>query len=173
MRVAAVAKRAGMAHPNILHHFGSREGLLRALAARVFERATARVSATIAPFFIARPGDPVQSLASVLDAVYRDTQGRLVAWLVLSDMLDEGDIPEFEPLVDIAHQWRVQNFGETDPTDTRQVILLGASAMLGHAIVGEGIAKGLGLPADDSAGSGPSRFALWLAKLIVSREGRG
>jgi AcrR family transcriptional regulator len=146
LRVAAVAKRAGMAHPNILHHFGSREGLLRALAARVFERATARVSEAIAPSFASPPEDRIGALAAVLDAVYRDTQGRLVAWLVLSDLLDEGDIPEFEPLVDIAHQWRVHNFGPKDPVDTRRVILLGASAMLGHAIIGEGVAKGLGLP---------------------------
>ncbi len=169
LRVAAVAKKAGMAHPNILHHFGSREGLLRALAARVFERATARVSDAIVASFASPPEDLVQGVAAVLDAVYHDTQGRLVAWLVLSDLLDEDDAPEFGPLVDVAHQWRVQTFGASDPVDTRRVILLGATAMLGHATIGEGVAKGLGLP-DEPTGS-PSAFALWLAELLITREG--
>ena len=30
LRISAVAKKAGMAHPNIIHHFGSREGLIDA-----------------------------------------------------------------------------------------------------------------------------------------------
>ena len=41
LRISAVAKRAGMAHPNIIHHFGSRDGMVNALAERVGNRATA------------------------------------------------------------------------------------------------------------------------------------
>ena len=47
LRISAVAKKAGMAHPNIIHHFGSRDGLVNALADRVGERATARITQAI------------------------------------------------------------------------------------------------------------------------------
>jgi len=48
LRISAVAKRAGMAHPNIIHHFGSRDGLLNALAAN--ESANEQPSELLKPF---------------------------------------------------------------------------------------------------------------------------
>src|ERR1700761_1952547 len=38
LRLQDVARLAGISHPTILHHFGSREGLVRALNLRALER---------------------------------------------------------------------------------------------------------------------------------------
>src|SRR6201996_6803883 len=40
LRLQDVARLAGISHPTILHHFGSREGLVRALNLRAVERLT-------------------------------------------------------------------------------------------------------------------------------------
>ena len=42
LRLQDVARAAGVSHPTILHHFGSREGLVRALNLRSLEALTAR-----------------------------------------------------------------------------------------------------------------------------------
>ena len=38
LRLADVAHQAGVSHPTILHHFGSREGLVHAINKRAFEK---------------------------------------------------------------------------------------------------------------------------------------
>ncbi len=38
LRLQEVAKAAGVSHPTILHHFGSREGLIQALNLRSVEQ---------------------------------------------------------------------------------------------------------------------------------------
>jgi len=38
LRLQDVAKEAGVSHPTILHHFGSREGLVKALHLRALEK---------------------------------------------------------------------------------------------------------------------------------------
>ena len=38
LRLEAVAKAAGVSHPTILHHFGSREGLIHALNGKTVEQ---------------------------------------------------------------------------------------------------------------------------------------
>src|SRR5471032_826992 len=43
IRLQDVARAAGVSHPTILHHFGSREGLVRALNLRTLEDLTRTV----------------------------------------------------------------------------------------------------------------------------------
>src|SRR5438067_904808 len=40
LRLQDVAREAGVSHPTILHHFGSREGLMQALNARTMDQLT-------------------------------------------------------------------------------------------------------------------------------------
>lgn len=166
LRVAAVAKRAGMAHPNVLHHFGSREGLLKAMTARTLQRSTDRVVRAIAASVGAGPTERADALARVLHAVYEGDQGRLMAWLVLSGRADEADRPDLEPLVAIAHTWRTADVGPADINDTRRLILLSALALLGDSIAGEGLVEGLRLGHGDS---GRREFRAWLARFLLGQ----
>ena len=67
LRISAVAKKAGMAHPNIIHHFGSRDGLINALAERVGQRATARITEAIKQATDASPEDRIDAMTHVLE----------------------------------------------------------------------------------------------------------
>ncbi len=59
LRIAAVAKAAKMAHPNVLHHFGSREGLLNALTTRTLKRAADRVVRVVGEMLIDRDEEDI------------------------------------------------------------------------------------------------------------------
>ena len=164
LRIKDVAQRAGMAHPNVLHHFGSREGLLRALTVRTTERVTSRVLNAMAEAMRSTPDDRIATLTKVLDAVYEGDQGRLLAWLIISGRVEGLEQPDLEPLVEITHAWRTAAIGPADVDDTRRLILLGSLALLGDAIAGEGMVESLKLGAGER---GRQEFRAWLARFIL------
>jgi len=166
LRIKDVAKRAGMAHPNVLHHFGSREGLLRALTVRTTERVTSRVVRAMEAAMASTPDDRAATLARILDAVYEGEQGRVLAWLILSGRVEGVEAPDLGPLVRIAHAWRTSALGPADVDDTRRLILLASLALLGDAIVGEGLVEALELGSGDS---GRREFRAWLARFILNQ----
>lgn len=167
MRIKDVAARAGMAHPNVLHHFGSREGLLCALTVRTTERVTTRVMQAMgAAIRAGEPEDRVETLARILDAVYEGDQGRLLAWLIISGRVEGVERPDLGPLVQITHAWRTAAIGPADVRDTRRLILLASLALLGDAIAGEGLAEALELGEGDA---GRRAFRTWLASFILDQ----
>jgi len=164
LRITAVAEKAGMAHPNVLHHFGSREGLLRALTARTVQRATDRVVRAMADSVAADPEQRVAALTRVLDAMDEGDQGRLLAWLVISGRAGEVESPDMEPLVRVSHEWRTAAVGPANIEDTRRLVLLSAMALVGDAVSGEGLVEGLKL---GKGNEGRRAFRAWLAELLL------
>src|SRR5439155_767130 len=80
LRLQEIAAAAGISHPLILHHFGSREGLVRALT----QEAVAELRDTL----IASMGSPDFSLEQQLDQVFEAFQNGLaqrLAWLATID----------------------------------------------------------------------------------------
>jgi len=166
LRIKDVAKHASMAHPNVLHHFGSREGLLRALTVRTTSRVTSRVVRAMEAAMQSTPEEHAEILAGVLDAVYEGDQGRLLAWLILSGRVEGVEQPDLEPLVTITHAWRTAAVGAADVEDTRRLILLGALALLGDAIAGEGMVESLQL---GEGARGRKEFRAWLAGFMIAQ----
>lgn len=164
LRITTVAQKAGMAHPNVLHHFGSREGLLRALTSRAVQGATDRVVRAMGDPVAANPQEPVASLTRILDAMDEGDQGRILAWLVISGRAGEFDRPDMEPLVRVAHQWRTAAVGPADIEDTRQLVLLSAMALVGDAVSGAGLVEGLRLGEGEE---GRRAFRAWLAEFLL------
>src|SRR5262245_19200587 len=81
IRLQAVAAAVGVSHPAVLHHFGSREGLVEA----VVDRAVARLEEDLLTVLSARGSpDPVDLLARVSATLADRGHARLVAWLTLS-----------------------------------------------------------------------------------------
>src|SRR5437016_12760729 len=80
LRLQDIAAEAGISHPLILHHFGSRAGLVRAL--------TREAAAELKDRLIAAMTQPEYSIGEQLDQVFDAFHGGLaqrLAWLAVED----------------------------------------------------------------------------------------
>jgi AcrR family transcriptional regulator len=163
IRLMDVARDVGVSHPTILHHFGSREGLIEAVVRRAFDNLEAELVAELA----ADTG--TERTAALLERVFRvlgdHGYARLLAWLVLSDRAPESPPAEhLSAIARVAHAHRVAQHGEAPFEDTLFSLLLAALAMFGDAVAGDVIRASGGLAGDADASR---RFRLWLARLLV------
>src|SRR5262249_48055783 len=104
LRLQEIAAAAGVSHPLILHHFGSREGLVRALV----QEAVAELRDKL----IDAMGSPGSSLADQLDQVfdaYRDGLAQRLAWLATIDPAGEHVAPStiLRDIAESLHSRRV------------------------------------------------------------------
>lgn len=157
LRLQEVAARAGVSHPTILHHFGSREGLVRALNKRAFERLNATaMNAT------ARSSD--EGLKATF-AAYREGLAQRMIWLMQSkEPPAPGRQDLFEDVVERFHQLR-KSFArpgmEPDMRDSRAVIHLTALAAFGDALIGARLRN-----AGAKEGEERAAFERWFAELL-------
>src|SRR4029077_805945 len=80
LRLQEIAAAAGISHPLILHHFGSRAGLVRAL--------TQEAAAELRDRLVQSMTQPEYSLGEQLDQVFDAFRGGLaqrLAWLLVED----------------------------------------------------------------------------------------
>jgi len=134
LRLQDVARAAGVSHPTILHHFGSREGLVRALNQRSVE---ALRNSVLAQLETAQSGgDNIKRTF----AAYRDGIAQRLLWLIQSGAdQTPGGLRILDEIVEALHALRVK-FAEPgsvpDIEDTRAVIHLTTLAAFGDAIIG-------------------------------------
>jgi AcrR family transcriptional regulator len=172
IRLQDIARDVGISHPAILHHFESREGLMRALARSAMSAMNADVLRAIA--------DPRRDTApgAVLDRVF-ETLGesghaRLLAWAALSPhgpTPGDDDQQLLRGLADALYQRLRERARRADATpppreDTVFAVRLTAAAMIGDALLGGVFSRSAGL-ADDHAVQ--RRFRNWLARLLDER----
>ena len=133
LRLQDVAKLAGISHPTILHHFGSREGLVRALNLRALERLTTSA--------VPGPADADSSIDGVKLSfeAYRDGLAQRMVWLLQSSDQSPGRTALFDEVVERFHKLREQfarpGF-EPDMADSRAVVHLITIAAFGDALIG-------------------------------------
>lgn len=178
VRLQEIAGDLGVSHPAILHHFGSREDLLRAVMERALGGLRADLLATVTttgPDHI----DVAAQIEHVFDVLGRHGQARLMAWFALAGEAPQsaGD-REFDffirELATLVHQRRLERYAEDGrppppADDTLFTILLATLALLGDALLGDSARASSGLADPDS---GP-RFRKWFAELIVAHlDGR-
>jgi len=167
LRLKELASEIGVSHPAILHHFGSRTALVKAVFSRMTERLQKQITGSLTTEF-----DPASG-ATLLEGVFRALadrgNARMFAWLFLAQDEQVDDPIEYgSHLRDIAgavHRIRTERHGGTPPPfeDTLFTVLLSALALFGNAIAGEPLRRSAGLrtaPEDDR------RFVLWLAALL-------
>ncbi|MCC5952783.1 MAG: TetR/AcrR family transcriptional regulator [Acidimicrobiia bacterium] len=137
LNLREVADAAGVTPANIYHHFGSRQGLLRAAIAH-------RLAQLTAPIDVAVHGSLVEWRTSIFDLVQSLPEMRSTALLALDEDPDYEPIPLWELAQE--HYGRLIDEGELD-TDTDVVALhlvtLGASMAV--SIYGDGAARQLGM----------------------------
>jgi AcrR family transcriptional regulator len=133
LRLQDVAKLAGISHPTILHHFGSREGLVRALNLRAVERLT---DTTVSRFPAAESS--MDSIEKTF-AAYRDGLAQRTVWLLQSADKPPDRSALFDQVVEKFHQLR-RHFArpgvEPDIADSRAIIHLATIAAFGDALIG-------------------------------------
>jgi AcrR family transcriptional regulator len=166
LRLQEIAAAAGISHPLILHHFGSREGLVRALTREAaIELKDKLVGAMTAGDF---------SVGDQIDRVFEAFRGGLaqrMAWLATVD--PEGDQGASLMIQrEIADHLHARRLAAAPPgTEIRRegtefLVHLVAIAALGDAIFGAQLRRSAGIEAPDA----DRRFRAWFAELVRGRE---
>jgi AcrR family transcriptional regulator len=163
LRLQEIAAAAGISHPLILHHFGSREGLVRAL--------TQQAVAELRDKLVTAMGSADYSLEQQLDQVFdafRDGLAQRLAWLATID--PTGEPAEAATVMrDIADSLHARRVATAPPgvaperADTEALVHLIAAAAFGDAIFGPRLRRSAGLPLTSET---EHRFLAWLAALI-------
>src|SRR5437667_4104100 len=169
LRLQEIAAAAGISHPLILHHFGSREGLVRAL--------TQQAVAELRDKLIAAMGSAEYSLEQQLDQVFdafRDGLAQRLAWLATIDRDGEParTATIMRDIADSLHARRVATAppgAVPDRADTESLVHLIAVAAFGDALVGARLWRNAGLPVTRDT---EQRFRAWLAALIREHSAR-
>jgi len=177
LRLQELAADLGISHPAILHHFGSREGLLAALATHGVQGLNAELAGRIRRGAV----DLEQILDRTAELLSDGGQARLLAWLALSNRPEPGERPHvLADLAALAHEarrGRLKAEGRRAPPfeDTAFTILLVGLALFGDALVGDLMRESVGVEGP----GGSRRFRGWLADLLgahlsgAPREGTG
>jgi AcrR family transcriptional regulator len=170
LRLQEIAREVGVSHPAVLHHFGSREGLLRA----VIERALGGLEEDLLRAFSGPANealDPDALLGRVFETLGDRGHARLLAWLVLSG---EGARPRganarfLRRLAEALHGRRRGRLSEAAwkaaLEDTQFAVHLAAAAAIGDAVMGDVLRGSAGQGRDRGAAA---RFRGWLAALLA------
>ena len=138
----AVAGRIGRTHANLLHHFGSADGLQQALIARMAGFITGTIREAV---LRQRGGDgTAQAVVDlVFDAFDAGGAGALASWMILS-----GNRDALDPVLTAIHDLVDELTMDHDKPDgqiqdeTLTIVLMA----LGDALFGEPLTRALGLP---------------------------
>jgi TetR/AcrR family transcriptional regulator, repressor for neighboring sulfatase len=163
IRLQDVAADLGVSHPVILHHFGSREGLIRALTHRAVVELKDKL-------MLALHSTEVHT-ESILGEVFNAFRGGLaqrLAWLAIAGTDEDHEQHDAVTLeiVRTIHEMRVATAppGVTiEEEDTKSIVYLVTATAFGDAIFGAQLRRRAGLPADAAASNA---FQLWFAKLL-------
>ncbi|HEX3536741.1 MAG TPA: TetR/AcrR family transcriptional regulator [Stellaceae bacterium] len=163
LRLQEIAAAAGISHPLILHHFGSREGLVRALTQQAVTELRDRLLAAL--------GSEEYSLGQQLDRVFdvfRDGLAQRLAWLATVDPQGQqtGTAMVMRDIADGLHARRVAvapQGAAIERADTESLIHLIAAAAFGDAIFGAQLRRSAGL---EQSSETEQRFRSWFASLI-------
>ena len=167
LNIADVAREAGISHGTLLHHFGSSEGMRRALVARMAERLLDEVLGleTEAHPDLDRMGSFFDRLFAQLSS---GGHARLIAWLMLAR---DGDAKEAAPIAATAERFdhlvsliarRLERAGQPDADrSARYIVLLVISSAVGLGVARDTLLPQLALNEGDEA-----RYARWLSRII-------
>ena len=136
----AVGARIGRTHANLLHHFGSAEGLQKALIESLASRIVGTIKAAVIRSREAE--DPAEVVDLTFDAFGRNGAGALASWMILSGNEDALD-PILTAIHDLVEDLAADQEHKEAPLreETLQLVLMA----LGDALLGAPMAKALGL----------------------------
>lgn len=139
----AVAGRIGRTHANLLHHFGSADGLQKALIERMASHIVGIIRDAV------RRAREIQDPAEVVDLTFdafgqHGGAGALASWMILNGNEDALD-PILRAIHDLVEDLATDHeTGAPIHDETLQLVLMA----LGDALLGAPMARALGLPRD-------------------------
>ncbi len=152
----AVAGRIGRTHANLLHHFGSAGELQKQLAGYLAQA----VCATIADAVRANRagiGSPREVVDLTFDAFDREGAGALASWMLLS-----GNEDALDPILASIHDL-VEELHDSGTGHLRQITLDLVLLAMGDAMLGQRLARSLGLPRGSARDTAEKLLAAELA----------
>ena len=172
IRLQEIAADAGISHPAILHHFGSREGLVEAMVLRGIGKLQAQ-------FLEGWPSAKEPDIEGVLERFYevasRRGIARMLAWLILSGESGRTMTPGvFKPAAERMHAGRVRRAQkEGRRTPELEGTLFAATHLfilvLGDSLFGPSVRRAVGL---SSGAESTRRYRRWLSKVVERMESR-
>lgn len=163
IRLQEIAADVGVSHPTILHHFGSREGLVQAVVQRALAGLQHEIVRVVSERTI-EAGEGAELVRLVAATLGDRGHARLMAWLSLEGRTPADAPPLLRGLAGTMHARRLEETGLEPPAeDTLFMVLLVSLALFGEGVLGEAMRRSAGLDADAGA---RARFHEWLARLI-------
>jgi AcrR family transcriptional regulator len=169
IRLQEVAKDAGVSHPTVLHHFGSREHLVKAVVTRcVHAIHTSLVEA------IQRSSGDEEQLEAIIEnvATALESHGRVILWLALEGYDIDGAEVRLSDVVDATHALRLTDEKHPrkrteKPTreDTARTVVLAALTLVSSSVLAPTLLRNAGLSGD---ARGVAQFRRWLARLLIA-----
>ena len=177
IRLQDIAADLGISHPAILHHFGSRERLMRELSRHAFESLNADLVAALGQD--GETGDVGDWLEQVFETLRDRGHARLLAWGTLTRRLDgpeagssaAPDDPQLllhlAKAVQARRDENAEQAGLEPPPfeETVFAVQLVAAALLGDALIGGVLRRSAGISSDAAT---QERFRHWLADHVTS-----
>ena len=172
LRLQDVAADVGISHPAILHHFGSREGLVQAVIERAIVSLQEDLVRSLSETELGERPDSAALFERVFETLSDRGHGRLMAWLLLAgyDPFNETARSNWEQIGKVSHALRLKRVkkGHRKPAyeDTLFAIVLSALALFAQSIAGRSTFRVAGLETDPAV---ERRFRRWLAELLSKR----
>jgi AcrR family transcriptional regulator len=161
LKLDAVAREVGVSRQAVLHHFGSREGLMRA----VVEEAWRGLFADLTSLSDQTALSPEAFVDQVDHVVRAQGNARLGAWLLLSGTGLPEDV--FRGALDHLPE-RFESLG-VDAERGRYLLLLIGAALFGDALFGLRLRQAVGLEDDDES---RAAFRAMLVAVLQAAQGR-
>lgn len=163
IRLQEIGADVGLSHPTVLHHFGTRDGLVTAVVARAMLSLEQELLASFAQEEVDPEKAILRSVERLDEAMRLRGHARLLAWVALAkpDFEKHSILKELVKAIALARRAR----GDDAPfEDSVFGVLLTSSAMFGVAILGAGMLSMMGVEATEPV---YARFRRWLTTLFV------
>lgn len=171
LRLQDIARSVGLSHPTVLHHFGSREDLVAAVAKRAMQRLETDLLAVFANIGLdaSRAREVTDRILERVDNALRvHGHARLLAWAVLTHL----DRPKHSLLREIAvalhgvwKRWGVERAVE----EAQFAVMLVSAANFGLALLDKDLYGMMGLANDEAT---RTRFRAWMTNVLVDQMAR-
>jgi AcrR family transcriptional regulator len=167
IRLQEVAQDAEVSHSTVLHHFGSREQLVKAVIAR----SLAEMHASLIDVLSTSSGDAdalltqVEKVAATLE---RTGHARVLVWLALEGQSIDDPRVRLSNVLDAAHAMRLgraKRGKKPSREDTAFGVMMTALTMTAGSVFAPLLLKSAGLPGDAAT---KQRFRSWMLSFILN-----
>ncbi len=167
LKLADLAKELGVSHQAILHHFGSRDGLVAEVTRQVLQDLQSELASSIVMVDANHEDRAAQMIERAYDVMVRQGYGKLLCHLALAEP-DGHELDRRRPLqmlAQVAHLVRERNTERRhDPRDTAFVLMLLTYSVLGASIFEKSLLVAFGLADEPGV---PAQYRAWLAALVT------